>query len=212
MPDVFVSDEPAEKSQIIPNKVQRIMNGQSKLLPYFASYCKLPEGISFENQEANEVVIIFLRRHFITNARWISIGIFLLLIPLFIFSLASLVAINLFLPFNYLFIVTLFYYMIVIGYIFNNFITWFYNFGIITTEQIIDLDFNDIMYRTVAKARIQDVVDVEFEQGGFLHSFFDYGNVFIQTEGVKPNFEFQAVPFPDKVTDVILDLKQKATT
>lgn len=89
----------------------------------------------------------------------------------------------------------------------TNFVTWFYNVGIVTTKQIIDIDFDDIMYREVAKVHIQDIIDAEYHQGGFLHSFFNYGDVFVQTEGLKPNFEFLSIPKPDNTTDIIIDLK-----
>jgi hypothetical protein len=209
MPEVFVTKDKNGLSQ--KNTSKQLVDVQPHPLSYFSSYCRLPEGISFQNQEQNERIILFLRQHFITNTKWIILGSILLFTPLLFFLGPALgVPINLFLPMKFLLVLGMFYYLIVLGYIFNNFIVWFYNVGIITTEQIIDVDFTDLMYRNVAKARIYDVIDVEFDQGGLFHSFFDYGNVLVQTQGVKPNFEFQLIPHPDEVTDIILDLKQKA--
>ncbi len=211
MPDVFISTENSTPPSHNDYTSKHVKNVEPKSLPYFSSFCRLPEGISFESQETNERIILFLRRHFITNILWIILSILLLLLPPFILTLNIFTHfIDVLLPFRFLLIISVFYYLLIAGFVFNKFISWFYNFGIITNEQIVDVDFKDIMYRTTAKARIQDVIDVEFEQGGFLHSFFDYGNIFIQTEGVKPNFEFHAIPFPDKVSDIILDLKEKA--
>ena len=107
-------------------------------------------------------------------------------------------------PTPYVLVLTLSYYLLVFGYAFVSFITWFYNVGILTKKRLVDIDFSDIMYKNVATARLIDIVDVEYTQGGFLHSFFDYGDVFVQTEGIKPNFEFHAVPHPSIVVNMIL--------
>ncbi len=206
MPDVFLSDN---KKNISGKSIHKLPESNSGVnLPLFSAFCQYPQGIKLVNQENDEKIVLFLRRHFIKNINWISISITLLLLPIFLF-----LPINFFntfqdfvpLRFNLIFLA--FYYLIVFGFMLTNFITWFYNLGIITTKQIIDIDFNDIMYREVAKVRIQDIIDAEYQQGGFFHSFFNYGNVFVQTEGLKPNFEFHAIPNPDSTTDILIGLK-----
>lgn len=206
MPDVFVSDD----NQPLPEKQHEELNKPAaNPLPFFSAYSHLPHGIKFTNQEPDEHVVLFLRRHFTKNVSWILMSILFILLPFALFFIPDLLPmIQSVIPFTFMLIFISFYYLIIIGFIFNNFIIWFYNLGIVTNKQIIDMDFTDIMYREVAKANIRDVVDVEFRQGGFLHSFFDFGDVFIQTEGVKPNFEFISIPHPDKVSDIILDLKK----
>lgn len=219
MPDVFVSpelktQEPSvfhapEKQPVTPNPQLQEETPQSKKpLPLLAAFCENPVGVRVENQEAEEHVILFLRRHFITNLSWASLSLVLLVTPLLLFLAENMTGNVLsFIPVRFLLIFGAFYYLIVLGFVFLNFITWFYNVGIITNQRILDLDFRDIMYRHVAVTRIEDVIDVEFSQGGFLHSFFEYGNVFIQTEGIKPNFEFQSIPKPSRVADILLDQK-----
>lgn len=213
MPDVFVNEEQPDKKADKSKDPVPVGNQQSPSgpLPFFSAYCRYPEGIQFQTQETNEQVVLFLRRHFTSNISWIITSILLILMPVvLIYILPAFNAIQLAIPTNLLIVFIGFYYLIVFGFILNNFIIWFYNVGIITNRQIIDIDFTDIMYREIAKARIQEVIDVEFTQGGVLESFFDFGDVFIQTEGVKPNFEFSRVPHPDHITDIILDLKGKA--
>lgn len=206
MPDVFLSKERNEPFKTDKQSIPA--PSSSKMLPFLSSFCEKPNGIEFVSQEENEKIIIFIRRHFITNISWISIGIILLVAPLFlIFPFNILQDLLKILPSSFIVILLIFYYLIIVGYVYTNFITWFYNVGIITSKQIIDVDFTDIMYREVAKVRIQDIIDAEYTQGGFLHSFFNYGDVFIQTEGIKPNFEFYHIPNPDKTTDIIIDLK-----
>ena len=203
MPDVFISND----KNINAKKNETQLKPPAKL-PFLASYCENPQGIKFVSQEENEKIILFLRRHFIKNLSWLSLGFILSFAPILLFYPFNIIEkLQAVLPLSFAIVFLAFYYLIIIGYLFTNFITWFYNVGIVTTKQIIDIDFTDIMYREVAKARIQDVIDAEYTQGGFMHSFFNYGNVFIQTEGIKPNFEFHHIPNPDKTTDIIIDLK-----
>lgn len=229
MPDVFVKDDskqPKTKTKTIPKKtgVPKTVQTTTPIAPaapvtaaptikpvkpvsFFTSFSHFPEGIKFSYQEIDEDIILFLRRHYTQNIRWVALSIILIFLPLILLLFGNLInSVLIIIPLRFIIIFIAFYYLIVIGYIFISFITWFYNVGIITNKQIIDIDFSDIMYRSIAKARIEEIVDVEFSQGGFLQSFFDFGNVTVQTEGVKPNFEFNNIPYPDKATDIILDL------
>jgi hypothetical protein len=109
-------------------------------------------------------------------------------------------------PGNFLSILLGFYYVLLSLYAFLNFISWFYNVGIITNLRLVDIDLTDITHKNVAATALVDIVDVEYSQKGFLQSTFDYGNVQIQTEGLKANFEYLLVPNPGQVADVINDL------
>ena len=102
---------------------------------------------------------------------------------------------------------TAFYYLIVVGYAFSNFISWFYNIGIITQKRIMDLDSTNILSHNSATANYNEIVDVKFTQRGFFQSFFNCGDIHIQTEAVHANFEFLAAPKPTEVSDIISDLR-----
>ncbi len=207
MPDVFISDDDNQNQEVKAPNTNKLSTSE-KPLPFFTSFCEKPNGIEFINQEKDEKIVLFLRRHFIKNIPWISTGIILMVLPiLLIVPFNTLDPIRTVIPIRFITIFIIFYYLIIVGFMYLSFITWFYNVGIISTKQVIDIDFTDIMYREVAKVRIEDVIDAEYTQGGFLHSFFNYGNTFIQTEGVKPNFEFHSIPNPDKATDIIMDIK-----
>jgi hypothetical protein len=98
------------------------------------------------------------------------------------------------------------YYLIVIGFALNQFVTWFYQVGLITNIRIIDVDFHSLLSRNIAYTELADIVDTEAHQKGLLQSIFDYGSVGVQTAGMKANFEFSNIPFPNKVADLISDL------
>lgn len=210
MPDVFISNNtknPAPQKIKTPKGDASVSPSvPSKPVSFFTSYFTEPVGIQIEGMNADERVVLFIRWHFTKNLPWITASLVLALSPsvlLFpgVFSFISSV-----IPQRFIFILISFYYLIILGYIFLHFITWFYNVGVITTKRIVDIDFNDIMNKDVAITRIPDVIDVEFNQNGFIKSYLDYGDVLIQTEAEKENFEFKDVPHPAKITDTILDL------
>ena len=100
-------------------------------------------------------------------------------------------------------------YLIVFGYAFVSYVSWFFNIGIVTNLRVVDVDVNDITSKSVAATEMKDILDVEYNQKGFLQNFFDYGNVHMQLAGQNPNFEFLFIPRPARTADVISDLMRE---
>lgn len=173
-------------------------NNQSHQLLH--SYCFRPI-VRFETQGVNEQVILILRAHPITQLQWV-INTFIIIILLVVlnyifpsfFSLRQIIYIN------------IFGVAFILSYIWFNFLSWFFNVGIITSERIIDVDFHNVIYKEVTATKLDKVEDVTSKTGGYFQSFFDYGNVFIQTAGTEANIEFMNVPKPSDVSRVIHDL------
>lgn len=94
----------------------------------------------------------------------------------------------------------------ILSYIWFNFISWYFNVGIITNERIIDVDFHAVIYKEVTETILPKVEDVTAKSGGFFSAIFNYGNVFVQTAGTEANIEFHNVPKPAEVTKIINDL------
>jgi len=173
----------------------------------FSAFHASPEGITFENQESNEKIYVFLRRHFITNLPWVA-GIFVFaLLPPLLFLVVSVLNLSLpEIPGNIVLVLTLFYYLILFGFAFVNYVVWFYNVGIITNLRAIDIDVQNLQSKNVAATPLDGIVDVEYTQHGLIQNFFNFGDVHIQTEGLKANFEYLLIPHPARVTDIISDL------
>lgn len=189
----------------IPSLTTPVKPGKMGL---FTSFTMQPEGVGFEHQEADEQIILLLRRHLITNVPWIIVTLILLVLPLLVPTILTLTNQDLFflIPDNFLLIYLSLYYLIVIGYALLNFVLWFYNVGLVTNFRVIDIDIVNFTSKNVSATAIDDIVDVEYTQQGFLQNTFDYGNVFMQTAGTKENFEFDLVPRPAVVADIVSDL------
>lgn len=225
MPDVFTAPDTARDSRFndgssekpAPNPVEPFLSEEAHIPPapilrkpkhtkmhIFTSYCELPPNITFEHQKENERILLFLRKSFITNFIWIIAAVFLLVLPLIL----ALLSVKLFtiLPPGFTLTIILFYYLLVGAYIFVNFITWYFNIMLVTNQRIVDIDFEDLVYKNVAETKLTLVQDVSYTQTGAIRTLFDFGDVLIQTAGTIDNFDLKAVPIPERVVNIVEDL------
>jgi uncharacterized membrane protein YdbT with pleckstrin-like domain len=144
-----------------------------------------------------------MRKHPITNLGWIVASAFMVLAP----SLVGFMPFIETVPPNYRFIGVLGWYLITTAFVLENFLTWFFNVYFITDERIIDVDFYNLIYKEVSEAEIEKIQDVTYKMGGVIRTIFNYGDILVQTAAEVPNFEFMAVPKPDKVVKILQDLR-----
>jgi len=170
----------------------------------FHTFCLYPKA-TFESQEDDEEVVLIVRAHPVTQIPWILNAGFLILIPILL---------NLLLPFllsiKEIIFVNLFWYATVASYIFVSILKWIFNVGIITNQRVIDVDFPILLVREFTSSVIGDITDGTATTTGFIQTYFGYGNVFMQTSGVKQNIEFLSIPYPIDVVTVINNLKETA--
>ncbi len=166
----------------------------------FHAFVSHPQAL-FEGQTDSEYIILLLRAHPITQIPWVINSIFLLII---------IGVLNLFLPLflnmREILFFNIFLISVDLGYVWFNFLSWYFNVGIITNERIVDIDFSGILYKEVSATRLNKIEDVTDKTGGYLRSLFNFGHVYVQTAGTEENIEFIDVPFPSRVVRVINDL------
>lgn len=219
MPDIFTNHssqqkkpdkkEPAGQSNPAPqqktqqNAAQKIIEADG-LMNAFSTFIYKPTDFSFADQEPGEVVILFLRRHIFTNFPWVVITILLLFVPFLASFVLQSIHISLdFLPARFLFLLIVFYYVIVFGYAFANFASWFYNIGLITNKRVADVDFTSLTFINVAATAVEEIEDTEFTQHGIFATFFDYGDVTSRTVAGNNEFVFEKIPHPGRVVDIL---------
>ena len=161
-----------------------------------------PIRMRFITQGSNEKIVLLLRQHPITQIKWIVMAVIAAIAPI----LFSSINIFSFLPGNYQFAAYFGWYLMLIGFVLESFLKWFFNVYILTDERIVDVDFTSLIYKNISSAKIDNIEDVTAIQGGFLASLFDFGTVIVQTAAEKREFEFADVPQPNKVTTIINDL------
>ncbi|HUD05022.1 MAG TPA: hypothetical protein VMR59_03475 [Patescibacteria group bacterium] len=218
MPDIFIAEPTTETA---PTKTDPLIDDADFQTPVsnaqdlspqnpvhlFSAFRKDPDGVDFSDKEPEEKIILFIRRSFITNVRWIFFGVLLLIIPL------SLPLILHFFPNplpplsgQFYFLLTAFYYLVIATYLFIDFISWYFNISLVTDKRVIDINFSNLVYKDVAATKINLVQDVSFAQIGAIRTFFDYGDVLVQTAGTLDNFTFESSPQPENIVHIVEDL------
>lgn len=176
----------------------------------FPSYIENPQGYHFEGQDLDEKILLLLRAHSITNLSWIIPAILLFLLPFFLPKFATVIGFDVFaLPEAFIVLLLIINYLLVLIIVFEGFLYWYFNVYLITSKNIIDVDFHSILFRTIDVAPIRNIEDVSSSMGGTLQSIFHFGHVFVQTAGASRNIDFLDVPTPHKVADFILDQTHK---
>ncbi|OIP57166.1 MAG: hypothetical protein COX79_05435 [Candidatus Levybacteria bacterium CG_4_10_14_0_2_um_filter_36_16] len=182
-------------------------SGDARKNPHFySSLSYFPQGITFEDQEANEEIILLIRRDFITNIPWVAMSFSLIIAPI-LFSFFS----DTLFPFIQIsptthFLLLLFYYLLVAGFILVEFTLWYFNILLVTNMRVIDVDIDGILYKNVAQTKLDLIQDVSYTQIGAIRSLFNYGDILVQTAGSLGNFECTKAPEPARVIKIIGDL------
>lgn len=211
MPDVFVNENKVPKTEDeTKNPVSDIGTVETTEFKKhhfhfpFKSWIYKPHWVNFETKRNKEEVVLLLRRHLITNVPWIVIAFLMLLAPIVITSFPIIS----FLPANFQFVAILVWYLVTFAFILESFLVWFFNVGIITNVRLVDIDFHNLLIKEVSDAETDFIQDVTYQMNGAIRAIFNYGDVYIQTAGERPNIEYLAVPKPDQVVKVLQKLRE----
>ncbi len=169
----------------------------------FSSFSYYPREVKFINEDPEEKIVLLLRKHPITNLKWIAISFLWFIAPSFVTILPLFESI----PFRFRLVGYVMWYLVLIAYVFEKFLSWFFHVNIVTDERIIEVDFHHILYREMTDANIDRIEDVTVEMSGAVRTYFNFGRVDIQTAAEVPKIDFNSVPHPDKVARILRDLR-----
>jgi len=209
MPDIFTNEQQKNSSQ--NSGIEKNQSGpfrssinRSREVGLLSSFVRDPKGIAIAEQNVDEKILLFIRRNTIITLPWITLGITLSLAPIVLpFFFSPVDFLSKFLPITTIILLTFFYYLIVFGFMFANFVTWFYDIGIVTEERSVDIDFYNISYVSVATAKAQDLKDVRYYQRGIFESLFDYGDVTMAVESSNETLTFDKAPHPAEIVTIV---------
>lgn len=212
MPDIFISEPkeatPDKTVESIPTQVpttekEKTIHPQRRhRLSAFSLY---PDHIDFESRAKEEKVVLFLRQHIIVNVKWVLAAVIMIFVP----TIAAVFRAFSSLPTGFELVITLSWYLVTLAYAFENFLNWYFNVYIVTNMRIVDVDFHNLIYKQVSDANLDKIQDVTYNMGGVARTIFNYGDVFIQTASEVSEFDFLAVPNPDRVVKIINDFIKK---
>jgi len=162
--------------------------------------CVRPD-VQFDSQRDGEVVLLSMRAHPITLVpSFFNSLVFFLLIFLLNFLVPTFISINSIIYINVFFIFFIFVYLWI------QIVNWYFNIGLITNLQIIDVDFNILTFKEITRTELTHVEDVTVKTSGFISGIFDFGSIYIQTAGSEINSEFIMIPHPSRAAKIIQDI------
>lgn len=162
--------------------------------------CARP-NIHFDSQRDGETVLLSMRAHPIT------------LVPVFFNSIVFFVLIfflnffiTQFLEVRSVIYINIFFIFFVFVYLWMQIVDWYFNIGLVTNMQIIDVDFNILTFKEITRTEITHVEDVTVKTSGFISGIFDFGSIYVQTAGSEINSEFIMIPHPARAAKIIEDV------
>jgi membrane protein YdbS with pleckstrin-like domain len=178
--------------------------GETPRKARWGSYMVLPSH-HFVTQQEDEEVVLMLRAHPVTNFKWVVTAIVMLILPTLLENLGVFNAI----PFKFLFIGKLTWYLATLMFSVEQFMHWYYSVFIVTNERLVDIDFVNLMFRVITYANLNHIEEPAMVTGGIFRSLFQYGDVFVTTASEKPTIEALGVPWPQRVVDIISRLSEE---
>ena len=170
-----------------------------------SSFLVRPHVFKFTEQDVEEEIILVMRPHWFTNVVWIITTIIMLMVP----NLVKFLPVWEGVPLRYQLLGILFWYMVTLAYALESFLSWYFDIYIITDERVIDIEFNNLLDKKFAEAKISMIQDVSSRVAGISQTMFNYGDVRIQTAAEIPELCFEKVPNPNKVIKVLQMMRQE---
>jgi len=160
-------------------------------------------NVRFETQDPEEEILMILRAHWLTNIPWFVVAVLLFFAPTVLRSFPLLDSFPI--RFQMMFVVV--WYLILLMYVFERFLSWFFNMTIITDERIVDVDFLNLTTKKVSDTDLDKIQDVSFTNAGAIGAIFNFGDVLVQTAAEVTEFVFEKVPSPAEVAKILQRLR-----
>ncbi len=168
--------------------------------------------------EADEHVIIQVRKHwFILGVQLLSV-VFIALVPLFLyfFMIKStlFVKLPLEIEINIPLMITLYSAWLLIMWMgaFNIWNNYYLDVWTITNKRLIAVDQKGFFSRTTASFRLDRLQDTTIAVQGIIATLLDFGTLEMQTAGEERNFKASGLPHPGDLKAIILNAADTLTT
>lgn len=160
-------------------------------------------GHELEDKKPYEKIIVLLRRHWFTLFLKLLAFLLIGLIPVGVIQIFKLVEIPDISPWTGTALI-IFYLMWSYG-LFYTLTMYLLDVWIITDHRVVDSEQHGFFSRTVAELNLYRIQDISVEISGIIPTFFDYGDLEIQTAGTAEKFFFKQIPDPNGVKDIVMD-------
>ena len=174
----------------------------------------IPQPV-FSDQRDTERVFVVARRHIIDFLQSLVILLALAILPiivgiLFGREIITLIQTNQAYWADLVILLVMVYFLIVIMFFMTSWIGFYYNLLIVTDERIVEITQRGLFSRETYELTYDQIEDVDFTSRGLLMTYFDVGDIEIQTAGPRRNFFIKKAPKPRIVGSIIHDLEIQA--
>lgn len=76
---------------------------------------------------------------------------------------------------------------------------------VLTNERIMDIDQRGLFNREISEFRLENIQDLTIDISGFIATFLDFGDVHVQTAGKNQDFVIDDAAHPGEVKEAIAD-------
>lgn len=164
------------------------------------------------NREPGEEIIFFLRRHSFVLTKSLVVFFLIALLPLAVYYIAHedlagwLDDKTFVLLFRLLIISFYLFWWLLLYYVW---LDYFLDVWIVTNHRILNIEQKGLFNRVVAENKLFRIQDVTSEQKGLFPTFFNYGEVYIQTAGSEQRVVFEQIPQPYHVARHVIKLVER---
>ena len=161
------------------------------------------------HKKPDEKIIFYLHRHWFILLKLIIGYLVLAFIPLAVYIFVQR-ELSYWLNHD---IITIFLKLLVFSFylfwwlmFYHSFLDYFLDIWIVTNHRVLSIEQRSLFNRAVAEYRLYRIQDVMSHQKGMLPTFFNYGEIHIQTAGAEKVVVFEQVPDPHYVAREITKL------
>jgi membrane protein YdbS with pleckstrin-like domain len=158
-------------------------------------------------KKPNEKLLYVLRRHPLTFVPQTLLFLLLLAVPLIVFFISHDMHTQ-FVEHEVVFPIIILagasYYCIILLFYYSQFIDFYLDIWVVTTERIVDVEQLGLFARTISELDLFRVEDATTEVKGLFPTILNYGTVYIKTASMNSQIIFHDVREPNKVRETIV--------
>lgn len=159
---------------------------------------------SFEGEKSYENVIVLLYRHWLTIFVKFIFFILAAILPFVLNYFAKNYFTQVGLADFFCFLISVYFLFWWAG-LFYAITMYLLDTWIITDHRILDNEQHGFFKRTLAEMNLSRIQDTSVSVTGLIPTFFNFGNLEIQTAGTEPKFVFKQIPGPNKVKGILTE-------
>jgi|GEM_PF-486188 len=177
-------------------------------------FTEVPQPV-IPNQRNDEVIFVLSRKHFIDYLPFALILGALIIIPigavligigsLMVFLETSGVLIR-----DIIILIFIAYYLILAGIFINSWVSFYFYLFVVTNERVIEIQQRGLFNREFNELDFNQIEDISSMTTGFLNTFFNVGDIQIQTAGKVAYFSIERVWRPQLAVEIIHSLTHQA--